>query len=56
MQGKDTEPWEFWLDLEVPRSHYEDNELIDIAITGNREAHGQCQHPHNWESTTNITI
>lgn len=33
-QGKDTEPWEFWLDLEVPRSHYEDNELIDIAIAG----------------------
>ena len=33
-QGKDTEPWEFWLDLEVPRSHYEGNELVDIAITG----------------------
>ncbi len=34
LQGKDTEPWEFWLDLEVPRSHYEDTELVDIAITG----------------------
>lgn len=33
-QGKDTEAFEFWLDLEVPRSHYDGNELIDIAITG----------------------
>jgi len=33
-QGKDVEPWEFWLDLEVPRSHYEGNELLDIAVTG----------------------
>lgn len=33
-QGKDVEPWQFWVDLEVPRSHYEGNELLDIAVTG----------------------
>jgi len=33
-QGKNLEAWEFWLDLEVPRSHYEGNELLDMAVTG----------------------
>lgn len=32
--GKDGESWQFWLELEVPRSHYDGNELIDLAITG----------------------
>jgi len=33
-QGKDLESWDFWLDLEVPRSHYEGNELLDMVATG----------------------
>eukprot|EP00092_Neocalanus_flemingeri_P002862 GFUD01003060.1.p1 GENE.GFUD01003060.1~~GFUD01003060.1.p1 ORF type:complete len:914 (+),score=90.26 GFUD01003060.1:82-2823(+) len=32
--GKENDSWEFWLELEVPRSHYDGNELLDMAITG----------------------
>jgi len=32
--GKENDSWEFWLELEVPRSHYDGNELLDMAVTG----------------------
>ena len=32
--GKQQDTMEFWLELEVPRSHYEGNELVDMAVTG----------------------
>lgn len=32
--GKENDSWEFWLELEVPRSHYDGNELLDMALTG----------------------
>jgi len=38
--GKEQDTFTFWLELEVPRSHYEGNELLDMAITGHF-IHGQ---------------
>lgn len=43
--GKDNDSWEFWLELEVPRSHYDGNELLDIAITGHHLHGSQMKSP-----------
>jgi len=32
--GKEGDAWQFWLEVEVPRSHYEGNEMLDIAVAG----------------------
>ena len=32
--GKESDSFEFWLELEVPRSHYDGNELLDMALVG----------------------
>ena len=32
--GKESDSFDFWLELEVPRSHYDGNELLDIVLVG----------------------
>ena len=32
--GKETDSFEFWLECEVPRSHYDGNELVDMVLVG----------------------
>ena len=32
--GKQSDSLEFWLEVEVPRSHYDGNELLDMALVG----------------------
>ena len=32
--GKESDSFEFWLEVEVPRSHYDGNELLDLALVG----------------------
>jgi hypothetical protein len=41
--GKEGDSWEFWLELEVPRSHYDGNQLLDLAITGHHLHGSQVQ-------------
>ena len=32
--GKESDSFEFWLELDVPRSHYDGNELLDMVLVG----------------------
>ena len=32
--GKQSDSMEFWLEVEVPRSHYDGNEMLDMALVG----------------------
>jgi len=43
--GKENDSWEFWLELEVPRSHYDGNELLDMAVTGHYLHGSQMKSP-----------
>ena len=46
--GKEGDVWQFWLELEVPRSHYEGNELVDVAVTGHH-LHGTQMKSNDFQ-------
>ena len=46
--GKEGDVWEFWLELEVPRSHYDGNELVDVAVTGHH-LHGTQMKSNDFQ-------